>query len=194
MDDVQLLTHYLELGHEPWNLSPEAAYLDFLTRRWLRASWPTAPIRALNVGIGAGRWDDYIAHLAQPDSTLTSIDIDPAICDLLQYRQRREAHPHPAQVICTDLLADTLPAAAFDLVTAIGSTLREIDAAHPARALPSLARLVAPGGQLLLHADHHTIDPEQLRRAVDQTGLRLVDLHIDEGIPAMPQSLLRAIR
>jgi SAM-dependent methyltransferase len=195
MDDSRLLAHYLEVGHEPWNSSPEAAYLEFRTRAWIRGGWPAGPVRAVNVGIGAGRWDDYLGHLAMPDGEITSVDIDPAICELLQYRQRREAHPRPARVLCGDLLQDALPAGAFDVVTAIGSTLREIVAAIGGdrdRPIRSLSRLVAPRGQLFLHGDQPTADPAWLCPAVERCGLRVAEVVVDEQIAAMPQVLLRA--
>jgi hypothetical protein len=100
MEKARLLARYIERGSEPWNLSPEAAYLDYRLRAWAAELVPPVVRAALNVGIGEGSWDDYLGHLLAGRAALTSLDIDPRVCEMLAYRQRREGHPNPSRVIC----------------------------------------------------------------------------------------------
>ena len=180
IDDARLLAHYLERGAEPWNLSAEAAYLEHATRAWARPRLPARrPLAAVNVGVGVGLWDDWLGHALGRGAALTSVDVDPEVCALLAYRQRREGHPHPARVVCADVLAGTLPAAGFDLVTAIGSTVAEVGGG--AAALAALARLVAPGGRLLIEIPGQT-DPARLAAAVTAAGLAVVDARVDRHL------------
>jgi hypothetical protein len=122
MDDAGLLDFYLELHAQKWNLSPENLFIEHTTRSLL-ARWVKPEGAVCNIGIGAGEWDDYLGHWLEERGTLTSIDIDAAICDRLAYRQKRERHPFPARVIHTDLFDFS---GSFDLVTMIGSTRSEI--------------------------------------------------------------------
>jgi len=170
MDDARLLAHYLAVAREPWNRSAEAAYLEYATRAWLAAAWPAGAVRAINIGIGAGGWDDVLADRA---AELTSVDVDPEICALHAYRLRRLGVA--ARVVCGDLLDDALPTAGWDVVTAIGSTIGEIGDRE--RAIASLARLCAPGGRLLVHGDRETIDPAWARGALHDFGS--VDARVD---------------
>jgi hypothetical protein len=123
-DDSRLLEHYIQRGHERWNVSLAAAYLDYEMRRYVTERTPLRrPLRVCNVGIGVGLWDDWLGHFV--GSAITSIDIDREICDVFALRQRRERHPYPARVVCGDVLAGALAGEEFDLITCVGSTLGE---------------------------------------------------------------------
>lgn len=123
-DDARLLDHYVHRGHGPWNVSLEAAYLDYELRRALVAGLGTRrPQRVCNVGIGVGLWDDWLGHLV--GASITSVDRDRDICEVFALRQRRERHPYPARVVCGDVLVGVLDGEQFDLITCVGSTLDE---------------------------------------------------------------------
>lgn len=125
-EDRELLASYLELGAEPWNHSTEAAWYDFQLRAWAEPRIPPRrPLRACNVGIGAGRWDDWLGHVLGPGAHLVSVDRDRAACRQLALRQRHERHPYPAEIVCADVLDGALDTRELDLVTVVGSTLRE---------------------------------------------------------------------
>jgi protein-L-isoaspartate O-methyltransferase len=144
----ELLEHYVARGTEPWNVSTEAAWLDFELRAWaepiLRA---TGPARVCNVGIGVGLWDDWLAHVI--GARITSVDRDPDICRVFALRQARERHPHPAAVLCGDVLAGVLDGHVFELVTVIGSTLEE-NSGRAGELEDRLVDALAPGGVLLI--------------------------------------------
>ena len=183
MSESELLAHYVERGGEPWNVSLEAAWLEYELRAWVRPRLPTRwPARACNIGIGVGLWDDWLGH--ELGVSITSIDLDPQICRTFAARQRRERHPYPAHVICGDArdlsgeidghLRDARQgrrlgscggtaggtAWAFDAITIVGSTLAEtadrdaIERAARAALAPEGVLLVAEvGNRAPPHAD-----------------------------------------
>ncbi len=165
MTEAELLSHYVERGSEPWNVSLEAAWLDYELRAWFKprlpSDWSTHPA-VCNIGIGVGLFDDWLGH--ELGARITSIDRDPVVCRTFTARQRRERHPYLAHVRCGDAVA-VLHTAEFDAVTIVGSTLAETaDRAALERA--ALAALV-PGGRLLV-ADVGNREPppaaDELRR------------------------------
>jgi hypothetical protein len=146
MTEIELLAHYVERGGEPWNVSLEAAWLDYELRAWIRPRLPSRwPVSVCNIGIGVGLFDDWLGH--ELGTTITSIDRDPLICRTFAARQRRERHPHPARVRCGDA-CDVVGTSRFDAVTIIGSTLAETGDRGALEAA-ALAALV-PGGSLLV--------------------------------------------
>lgn len=146
-EDAELLEHYLQRGREPWNVSVEAAWLDFELRTFVLARLPAQrPLSVCNVGIGVGLFDDWLGHVI--GAPITSVDRDPAICRIFEIRQRRENHPHPARVVCGDVRDGVLRGMRFDVVTVVGSTLEESgDRGATKRALQEA---LAPGGILLV--------------------------------------------
>jgi SAM-dependent methyltransferase len=146
MDDADLLQAYLEARApeaQRWNLSPESLFIEHTTREHLRR-WLTAVGAVCNVGIGAGEWDDWLGYWLGERGTLTSIDVDAAVCERFAYRQRRERHPFPARVLCRSVL--DVAAGPFDLITMIGSTLHEIG--DHRGGLDACRSLLAPAGAL----------------------------------------------
>lgn len=158
MTDDELLRRLLQAAHPeaaPWNLSPEQQFAAYVTRAMLRRH--VAPRGDVcNIGIGNGEWDDFLGYWLADRGRLTSVDIDPDIVATLRHRQRRAAHPYPADAVCEDLLAGRLPRRAFALVTLIGSTLHEIGAYEGA--LDACFELVEPGG-VLFYADFDAFHP-----------------------------------
>ncbi|GMA66004.1 class I SAM-dependent methyltransferase [Alicyclobacillus fastidiosus] len=127
--DEQLLKLYLDLHNPesyPWNMSPESLYIEYVTRHYIRYRITVFEgMKACNIGIGVGEWDDYLGYTLLGKGTLTSVDIDAEIFDLFRYRQWREGHPNPSTVVCMDVLNSTLSNDLFDLVTIIGSTVKQ---------------------------------------------------------------------
>ena len=146
-EDEELLEHYVRCGAEPWNLSLEAAWLDYEMRSFVLANLPARrPLAVCNVGIGVGLWDDWLGHVI--GAPITSIDRDQDICRVFAYRQRREGHPFPSRVLCGDVRDGILEILKFDVITVVGSTLAESgDRGATQRALTAA---LAPGGQLLV--------------------------------------------
>ncbi|ULL17774.1 class I SAM-dependent methyltransferase [Paenibacillus sp. H1-7] len=169
MDDSTLLHHYLSLRDREagkWNLSPASLYVELETRDYVNSSLDKRPgIRVLNIGIGTGDWDDFLGFWLDGAGTLMSVDIDERICNLYQYRQSREGHPNPAHVVCSDILSYT-PEEQFDLVTIIGSTMKEIGDYEST--LAQCSALLKPMGQLL-YMDFCSYHPHQ---QFNESGLR----------------------
>lgn len=147
-EDRELLDWYLAVGAEPWNKSTEAAWYELELRVWVESRLPAhRPLRACNVGIGVGLWDDWLALAI--GAPLTSVDRDAASCRMLGIRQRRERHPYPSELVCGDVLDGALAGRAFDVITAVGSTLRE-NADRADEVLAALVAALAPGGVVLV--------------------------------------------
>ncbi|WP_289373688.1 class I SAM-dependent methyltransferase [Paenibacillus silvae] len=151
MKDQHLLNFYLHMREEEayqWNLSPASLYLELETRDFLAKYFDVFNgLKALNIGIGVGEWDDYIGFLLNGSGSLTSIDIDPEICDIFKYRQQKEGHPNASTVICDDFLACKLPQGHYDLVTMIGSALQETGAYR--RCFEKISEVLKPEAQFM---------------------------------------------
>ena len=151
-EDAELLSHYLERGREAWNVSLEAAWLDYELRAFVASKLPHGrPLAVLNVGIGVGLFDDWLCHVVGTSaaaSTVTSVDRDPGICRVFALRQKRERHPYPARIVCCDVRDGSLGTARFDLITVVGSTLAE--SGDRGETLRALQGHLAPGGEILV--------------------------------------------
>ncbi|MDQ3369325.1 MAG: class I SAM-dependent methyltransferase [Myxococcota bacterium] len=146
--DAELFEHYVQRGAEPWNVSVDAAWLDYELRAWTAPRLPAQrPLAACNIGIGVGLWDDWLGHELGEGAQLTSVDRDPTICRVFGRRQVRERHPFPSQVVCGDILDGVLPRATFDVITVVGST---IDSNEPGAFEEAARAALAPGGVLLM--------------------------------------------
>jgi SAM-dependent methyltransferase len=113
--------------------------------------------RALVVGCGLG---DDAEHVASLGLTTVAFDVSPTAIATAQRRFPRSA----VEYVTADLLAPPrIWAAAFDLVVEV-FTLQVLTGAARRTAIARLARMIAPGGRLLLIArarDEHE-DPGQM--------------------------------
>ncbi len=185
MDDARLLRFYLERGgpEARWNLSPECAYLDYRLHGWAAEQLLLGPCASvLNIGIGAGHWDDWLGYLLDGHGRLTSIDRDGAIADTLRYRQQREGHPNPARAHCVDVLRDRIDGR-FDVVTLIGSTAAETGEWQTALAVAS--RALNPGGRLFYADFHHLSPPENFPPLAAELGLDVILHEEDRTLPGL---------
>ena len=146
-EDAELLEHYVRRGREAWNVSLEAAWLDYELRAYVLAHLPKRrPLSVLNVGIGVGLWDDWLGHVV--GGVITSVDRDSETCRIFALRQRREQHPYPARIVCGDIGDGILDGERFDVITCVGSTLAE--SGDRGRTQRALHQLLAPNGLLLV--------------------------------------------
>ncbi|MFD1676247.1 methyltransferase domain-containing protein [Alicyclobacillus fodiniaquatilis] len=186
-NDKELLDFYLELrGPEaqPWNLSPESLYLEYVTRDYIKKHLKIFEgIQVCNVGIGVGEWDDYLGYLLVGKGELTSIDIDSEICGMFQYRQMREAHPNASKVLCMDILNSTIPSEQFDVVTIIGSTVRETG--EYKKTLRACIDLVRTGGHLIYMDFLKNHSEEKFIDFIKETELILEDITIFDSHPSV---------
>lgn len=140
-EDTELLDHYVRRGAAAWNISLEAAWLDYELRSFVLGKLPARrPLAVCNVGIGTGVWDDWLARVV--GGPITSVDRDADVCRIFALRQQRERHPFPSLVLCGDVCSGVLDERRFDVITVVGATLEE--QGSPASASASAAR--PPGG------------------------------------------------
>jgi ubiquinone/menaquinone biosynthesis C-methylase UbiE len=187
MED-KLLQYYLALRHpeaNEWNSSPPCLYTEMMTRDYVSKNFSLADgIQVCNVGIGTGDWDDYLGYWLKGRGSLTSLDIDKEICELFEYRQHRERHTNPSKVICASIFDPELPAAAFDIVTLIGSTVNE--AGHMERCLDSCFRLLRDGGYLMFMANLNSVSVDKAEHYVGTTCHRIEQMDTYELFPQYP--------
>ncbi|TPW19974.1 MAG: 2-polyprenyl-6-hydroxyphenyl methylase / 3-demethylubiquinone-9 3-methyltransferase [Elusimicrobia bacterium] len=93
--------------------------------------------RVLDAGCGTGNFSQVLAGWG---ARLVSLDIGPSLAALARKKSG-------APAVCADLMALPFPDGAFDLVF---STEAVEHTTEPRRAVDELARVVAPGGTLLL--------------------------------------------
>jgi len=199
MDPLRLLKHYASFyGPEagPWNLSPECLFVDYKLRAFAKNLLethfpPSTPVAVCNVGIGQGDWDIFLSYAIASRGDLTSVDISSDTCRTLHARLSVEENPNSIRIVNEDINQTTLPAAAFDLVTLIGSTLEESGGGD--RTLESCLRLLKPDG-VLMYADFVKYRPLTFLHEFAETHcLRLVacDDCSDHSLPFYAAALVR---
>ena len=175
MDKDALLAAYGQFwGPEagPYNLSAEGKYLEYAVTRFFEEHF-AVPEGALlcNIGIGAGFWDRYLSYRLR-GGELTSIDRLPECCDTLRAGLANERNPNRVKVLCGDFLTMEGLENRFDLVTAVGSTLRE--SGRPAAMAGKALGVLRPGGCLYIQTLF--VDPGELdMEALCQTRIARVD-------------------
>ncbi|NNJ23992.1 class I SAM-dependent methyltransferase [Alienimonas chondri] len=144
----------------------------------------------LDVGSGAGQILGHLIREASPDARLTAFDLSKQM--LRRSRRRMEArsvrHGHEPGYVAGDMLRMPFVDGAFDCVTA-GWVLEHLP--DPAPGLEEMARVLRPGGRLLLlcTADNvtgqwnsrtwkcRTYNPDELAAACAAAGLPWVRRH-----------------
>lgn len=187
MTDQKHLQFYLNM-REPeayrWNMSPKSLYLELETRDFLLRHFEAAPgMKACNIGIGVGEWDDFLGYFLHGCGQLTSIDIDPGICECFIYRQKREGHLNPSTVRCDDFLTCPLPIREYDLVTMIGSALNEIGAYR--KTLTKICDILKPSGHLMYMDLVKYHRKEELLDILDVLKLKLETIEEYERYPSI---------
>jgi demethylmenaquinone methyltransferase/2-methoxy-6-polyprenyl-1,4-benzoquinol methylase len=104
---------------------------------------PTGPIRAIDLGAGDGAFAEALLAKLGSRLRLTLLDPSPAMLRAAENR----LGPGRAAWVTGDLQSSTLPQAWFDLVTA-AHLLEHLP--DPVAALAQIARLLRPGGTLIL--------------------------------------------
>lgn len=191
--DEKLLRYYLELkGPEAgeWNSSPQCIHTELVTRDYVRKRFERFyGIEVCNIGIGTGDWDDYLGYWLKGQGRLTSIDIDAEICEMFEYRQRREGHPNPSKVLRRSVFDPDLPAEAFDLVTLIGSAIDETGDFF--KCLEACFRLLKPGGYLMFMANVRSAPFDMLEQYMNGTAHHIEQKDVYTAFPEYPFYICR---
>ncbi|WP_242698486.1 class I SAM-dependent methyltransferase [Bacillus sp. SD088] len=160
-------------------------HTEVSTRDFIRKSFTaTEGMRVCNVGIGTGDWDDFLGYWLKDKGQLTSIDLDEEICGIFQYRQERERHPNPSQVICKSIFDPNLPKERYDLVTMIGSAINEIGDFQ--KSLDACFDLLKSGGYLMFMAHLRYSPGEMVEEYIQNTDYLLEKQKIYKEFPEYP--------
>ena len=106
--------------------------------------------RILDAGCGNGRYSKFLLREADPDAVITAFDLSPR---MLERARTRLANPRVSHVVA-DLTRLPYGAGSFDAIVC-GWVLEHLPDPRPG--LVELARLLKPGGKLLLMATEDTL-------------------------------------
>jgi ubiquinone/menaquinone biosynthesis C-methylase UbiE len=106
--------------------------------------------RILDAGCGNGRYSRYILRRADHDARIVAFDLSQSMLK----RARRHLHSPRVQQVAADLTRLPFPDAYFDAAVC-GWVLEHLP--DPAPGLRELARVIAPGGKLLLMTTEDTL-------------------------------------
>ncbi|PRZ16324.1 MULTISPECIES: class I SAM-dependent methyltransferase [Laceyella] len=185
--DEKLLKYYLD-SRQPeayeWNISPQNLYIESTIRDFVQKHLNLFPgIQVCNVGIGSGEWDDFLGFWLNGMGQLTSIDKNKDICDIFRYRQSKENHPNPSKVICEDVLFTSLDNAQFDIVTVIGSTVKESGAYDDI--LNQCFNLVKKDGRILYMDFVRYHHPRQFENYIYESKYTIEKVYMDNKYPEL---------
>lgn len=157
---------------------------------WIDALPPQPNPRVLEIGCGAGFLS---AALAQRHYSVEAIDASSAMVELAQQRAAESGLETSISVSHGDVNALTYEDGTFDIVIAIG-VIPWIDA--PALAIREMARVVKPGGYVIVTADNrarltHLLDP-RLNPILRPLKHKVRDLLRSSGIYNPTKSDVRA--
>ncbi|TDH58944.1 class I SAM-dependent methyltransferase [Dankookia rubra] len=134
---------------------------------------PAAPARVLDVGAGSGRDAAAVAALGH-----AVVAVEPTAALRLA---AMALHPSPRIAWVADSLPDLagLPAGDFDLVM-LTAVWMHLDAGQRHRAMPPVARLLRPGGRLVLSLRHGPVPAG--RRMFEVTAEETIALAAAAGL------------
>lgn len=136
------------------------------------------------MGIGTGDWDDYLGYWLRGNGDLISIDNNRGICELFEYRQKREGHPNPSNVMCKSIFDPDLPKGKFDIVTIIGSAINETGDFH--KCLNSCFNLLKTGRHMMFMANLRRSPVEMLEQYISSTNYFIEHMELFEAFPEYP--------
>ena len=114
----------------------------------LRLAPPLAGQRVLEVGCGVG---DFAVHLAKAGAAVTAMDFSPAAIEMA--RKRGEAHAVKVDFQTADAQALPFADASFDVLLSCECLEHLPD---PQKALHEMARVLRPGGKLVLTTENYS--------------------------------------
>ena len=124
-----ILEYYSEFNNEEcgkWNTSLKAKWYDYKTTEYFEENFNFKESKTIcNIGIGPGHWDRYLSYHMNDECKLISIDIDSDITETFRLCLENEQNKRNIEIVNSDIF-DYIPSHKFDIITMIGSTVKEI--------------------------------------------------------------------
>ena len=124
-----ILEYYSEFNNEEcgkWNTSLKAKWYDYKTTEYFEENFDFKESKTIcNIGIGPGHWDRYLSYHMNDECKLISIDIDSDITETFRLCLENEQNKRNIEIVNSDIF-DYIPSHKFDIITMIGSTVKEI--------------------------------------------------------------------
>ena len=124
-----ILEYYSEFNNEEcgkWNTSVKSKWYDYQITEFFENNFKLETAKSIcNVGIGPGHWDRYLSYHMNSDCRLVSIDIDRDITETFRLCLENEQNNRNIEIINKDIFKYN-PKDKFDIITMIGSTVKEI--------------------------------------------------------------------
>ena len=124
-----ILEYYSEFNNEEcgkWNTSLKAKWYDYKITEYFEENFNFKEFKTIcNIGIGPGHWDRYLSYHMNDECKLISIDIDSDITETFRLCLENEQNKRNIEIVNSDIF-DYIPSHKFDIITMIGSTVKEI--------------------------------------------------------------------
>ncbi|MBQ4570564.1 MAG: helix-turn-helix domain-containing protein [Bacilli bacterium] len=124
-----ILEYYSEFNNEEcgkWNTSLKAKWYDYKTTEYFEENFNFKESKTIcNIGIGPGHWDRYLSYHMNDECKLISIDIDSDITETFRLCLENEENKRNIEIVNSDIF-EYIPSHKFDIITMIGSTVKEI--------------------------------------------------------------------
>lgn len=124
-----ILEYYSEFNNEEcgkWNTSLKSKWYDYKITEYFEEHFKLKNAKCIcNIGIGPGHWDRYLSYHMNDDCKLISVDIDSDITETFRLCLENEQNNRNIEIINRDIF-DYNPKEKFDIITMVGSTVKEI--------------------------------------------------------------------
>lgn len=124
-----ILEYYSEFNNEEcgkWNTSLKAKWYDYKITEYFEENFNFKESKTIcNIGIGPGHWDRYLSYHMNDECNLISIDRDSDITETFRLCLENEQNKRNIEIVNSNIF-DYIPSHKFDIITMIGSTVKEI--------------------------------------------------------------------
>ena len=171
-----ILEYYSEFNNEEcgkWNTSLKAKWYDYRITEYFEENFNLKNAKSIcNIGIGPGHFDRYLSYHMNDECKLISIDIDSDITETFRLCLENEKNNRNIEIVNKDIFAYN-PKTKFDIITMIGSTVKEIGSYT--ETFKKVTSIINDYGELFYSCVSKDETKEQLMEALNNTGFVISD-------------------